>query len=435
MTSLGDSGRSLSQPESRLDRPLAILSAPGSRGDLNPLLSIGVELRRRGFDVAISLVESYAAIARDAGLDPYPLVSRQEFEDVLADPAIWKIVPGILKVLRGVASQFTERHFELVRRLYRPRRTVLISHPLDFASRILRDLEPDLPLVDVHLAPMLLRTKQQPPVLTPWNFSPGRLGATFDLTYWLADKLVVDPILGSTINRIRKRCGLGPVRRVMHRWCLSPDLILAMYPEWFAPATDGFLPQLRHVGFPLDDASTEHLDVPHDSPIVFTGGTANRHAKDLFRRAAEACDSLRIGGILLTTHQVSVPMSLPPTVRHMGYVPLGKLLPHCRAIVHHGGIGTTSQALRAGIPQLVRPMAFDQFDNAARVQRLGVGRVLRKDAEMVSLLESMLGDETATTAREVAQRFGMKSAAVSAADAVERVAQNLWSSSRPKPQS
>ncbi|MEE2780612.1 MAG: nucleotide disphospho-sugar-binding domain-containing protein, partial [Planctomycetota bacterium] len=54
-------------------------------------------------------------------------------------------------------------------------------------------------------------------------------------------------------------------------------------------------------------------------------------------------------------------------------VPLSQLLPHAAALVHHGGIGTTSQALATGIPQLIMPMAFDQPDNADRVQRLGVG--------------------------------------------------------------
>jgi len=44
--------------------------------------------------------------------------------------------------------------------------------------------------------------------------------------------------------------------------------------------------------------------------------------------------------------------------------------------VHHGGIGTTGQALRAGKPMLVVPHAHDQPDNGFRVSRLGVARVL-----------------------------------------------------------
>ncbi|UCH91026.1 MAG: glycosyltransferase, partial [Nitrospirota bacterium] len=65
-------------------------------------------------------------------------------------------------------------------------------------------------------------------------------------------------------------------------------------------------------------------------------------------------------------------------VIHFSYAPLSQLLPHCAALIHHGGIGTCSQALRAGIPQLIQPYAFDQFDNGARIEQLGVGRTISK---------------------------------------------------------
>jgi UDP:flavonoid glycosyltransferase YjiC (YdhE family) len=67
-------------------------------------------------------------------------------------------------------------------------------------------------------------------------------------------------------------------------------------------------------------------------------------------------------------------------VKHFSYVPLSQLLPHAAALIHHGGIGTCSQALRAGIPQVIQPLAFDQFDNAARVKKLGVGTMIPKRA-------------------------------------------------------
>src|ERR1700748_1110735 len=55
------------------------------------------------------------------------------------------------------------------------------------------------------------------------------------------------------------------------------------------------------------------------------------------------------------------------------YVPLRALLPRSAALVHHGGIGTTAEALRAGVPQVIVPLAYDQFDNAARVRALAAG--------------------------------------------------------------
>src|SRR5206468_2618186 len=72
-----------------------------------------------------------------------------------------------------------------------------------------------------------------------------------------------------------------------------------------------------------------------------------------------------------------MPPDLPPAIFWQDYVPLRAVLPRVAALVHHGGIGTTAEALRAATPQLVAPLAHDQFDNAARVTALGAGHGLR----------------------------------------------------------
>jgi UDP:flavonoid glycosyltransferase YjiC (YdhE family) len=77
--------------------------------------------------------------------------------------------------------------------------------------------------------------------------------------------------------------------------------------------------------------------------------------------------------VLLTPHREQVPQRLPPGMLWLPYVPLRALLPRAAALVHHGGIGTTAEALRAGVPQAIVPLAYDQFDNAARVEALGAG--------------------------------------------------------------
>jgi UDP:flavonoid glycosyltransferase YjiC (YdhE family) len=78
--------------------------------------------------------------------------------------------------------------------------------------------------------------------------------------------------------------------------------------------------------------------------------------------------------------------------------------------VHHGGIGTLAQALRAGVPQLVTPMNFDQPDNAMRLARLGVSRSLRltrytAPAAAQKLSELLESTEVAARCRAVARRF------------------------------
>src|SRR5262249_31774015 len=70
--------------------------------------------------------------------------------------------------------------------------------------------------------------------------------------------------------------------------------------------------------------------------------------------------------VVLTPHREQVPAPLPAGALWLPYVPLAALLPRAAALVHHGGIGTTAEALRAGVPQVIVPLAYDQFDNAAR---------------------------------------------------------------------
>ena len=113
-----------------------------------------------------------------------------------------------------------------------------------------------------------------------------------------------------------------------------------------------------------------------EPPVVFTPGTMMRHSRQFFAAAVDACVRLGRRGLLLTRFRDQLPASLPAGVRHFDYVPLSQVLPRSAALVSHGGIGTLSPALAAGIPQLVMPLAFDQFDNAARRERLGVAATL-----------------------------------------------------------
>jgi len=100
----------------------------------------------------------------------------------------------------------------------------------------------------------------------------------------------------------------------------------------------------------------------------------------------------------------------------LAHIPFHALLPRVAAIVHHGGIGTTAEAFRAGIAQLVVPFAYDQFDNALRVKRLGVGDMLlarqlsvsRMYRQLSCLLDSeKVRQDCKTVAGKMAQSQGL----------------------------
>jgi UDP:flavonoid glycosyltransferase YjiC (YdhE family) len=200
------------------------------------------------------------------------------------------------------------------------------------------------------------------------------------------DRAVVDRLLAPPVNAMLAEHGLPPVKGILDEWWLSPQLVLGLFPEWFATPQPDWPKQLKLTNFPLYDEDdveplSRQLDVfmsMGDKPIVFTPGSAMTFGQDFFRESVEACKRLNARGILLSRHREHIPPNLPPTVQHFDYVPFSRVLPRAAALVHHGGIGTTSQALAAGCPQLIMPMAHDQLDNAHRVEALRAGTWIQR---------------------------------------------------------
>jgi rhamnosyltransferase subunit B len=142
---------------------------------------------------------------------------------------------------------------------------------------------------------------------------------------------------------------------------------------------------------------------------VFTPGSAMRHGQAFFQAALEACARLSCRGIFLTMHPEQLPAALPAGIRHFSYVPFSAVFPRCAAVVHHGGIGTTAQGLAAGVPQLIMPMGFDQPDNAARLEHLGVGAALAvkrfAGPNLAAALERLLRPPIRQRCQEIASRL------------------------------
>jgi UDP:flavonoid glycosyltransferase YjiC (YdhE family) len=131
--------------------------------------------------------------------------------------------------------------------------------------------------------------------------------------------------------------------------------------------------------------------------------------------------------MLVTNFPDQVPADLPPHVRTFGYQPFSGLLPRASLLVHHGGIGTLAQTIRAGIPHLVVPNGHDQFDNAWRIERLGLGRSIpqtRYRADLVARTVREILDDTATGARciEAAPRIDPADAVRKACELIETLA-------------
>ena len=153
-----------------------------------------------------------------------------------------------------------------------------------------------------------------------------------------------------------------------------------------------------------------------------------KQAAHLYAAASDACKSLGLRGVLVTRFREQVPADLPANVIHTSYAPFSWLLPRAAAVVHHGGIGTVGQSLAAGIPQVCVPgLVFDTIDNACRLKKLGVARVLplrRCSAEtMGSTIRKLLDDKTvAQPCKHFARRIHEADAIQCACDELELLA-------------
>src|SRR5690606_24861607 len=130
--------------------------------------------------------------------------------------------------------------------------------------------------------------------------------------------------------------------------------------------------------------------------------------------------------ILLTEFPEQLPRPLPESVQHFSYVPLDMLLSRAAAFVHHGGIGSTSQAMLAGIPPVLMPLAHDQFDNVERVRRLGVGDAIPATKSAAArlarvLLRRLNSTEVKSACRDVARRLAPRDGIIRSAEAVEKM--------------
>jgi len=161
----------------------------------------------------------------------------------------------------------------------------------------------------------------------------------------------------------------------------SPQLVLGLFPEWFAlPQTD-WPPNVHLTGFVMDESQSAPPTPDLDKflgcgPVaLFTAGSEAK-LEGFFRESVEVARLAGVKALFVGKHRMPVFDQLPAHVQHAAWVPFQEVLSRCAAVVHHGGIGTFAHAVKAGVPQLVVPHAHDQPDHALRVERLGLGRSL-----------------------------------------------------------
>ena len=363
--------------------PHYLLITVGTVGDVHPFVYMARALQTLGREVTLITHSYHAKLVQEAGLPFVPLGNDKDYLRLMENPNLWDAKKSFSAFMANYHAQI-EQIDNAICSVPGHATKIVIAHPFAVpAAAISRERGVITSIIGAYLAPSNLRTCHDPLTIGPTSV-PRWVPMSWRRLLWrLVEKRWVDPFTVGRINAAREPYGLPKVHSFLPHIAEVPDLWVTLFPSWFASPKPDWPRSMVCGDFPLfesvqHDSFTEDLSTflaSGEKPIVFTAGTGNFHAADFFSNALSAVNRLGQRAIFLTKVRAQVPTHLPKSVLWQPYVALSALLPHAAALVHHGGIGTTAEALRAGVPQLITPFAWDQFDNGARVAKLGAGLV------------------------------------------------------------
>jgi rhamnosyltransferase subunit B len=420
-----------------------VLATLGSFGDVHPYIALALELKSRGHSVRIATSEAYREKMDAAGVElhavrPDDVMPSLDEPDRMSE-FIEKFIDqrtGMKEIIERLIIPYLRVTYEDIRDAARDA-DLLLTHPLTFVGRLVAE-KYNVAWASSVLAPASLFSKFDPlvPPQLPaahrlFKLHPIFFQVAMSFGRWQTCKLT------RAVNRLRAEEGLPPAAvNPLLEGQHSPALVLALFSKVMASPQADYPPNTHITGFPFYDrrdffgetatprALLDFLDAG-EPPIIFTlGSSAFWIAKDFYRESINAALALGRRALLLIGHERNRPASLPEGVAAFEYAPFGEVLPRAVAIVHQGGVGTTGQTLRAGRPQIVVPFSHDQFDNGARVARLGAGRVLPRSAYNTRTatreLQRLLSDESyAERAREIGKIVQSEDGARTACDLIE----------------
>jgi rhamnosyltransferase subunit B len=416
------------QPPRRLN---VLLPTLGSSGDVHPFIALGLALQARGHRATILTNPIFQALIEKQGLGFLAVGTLQDAQRAIANPDIWHLRKGFAIIAAAIAPSIAQ-----VFRIIESRAdgaTVVAYSTLAFGARVAQE-KLGVPSASVHLQPSVIRTFGDQGMLGNVRLSAAHPHWYKKLLFTLADAVVIDRNLMRPLNEFRASLGLGAVQHVMDRWMHSPQLVLALFPEWFASPQPDWPPNTHAIGFVQFDAAGEAAPLnaadeflnAGPAPIIFTPGSAGSTMQRFFRESVEAVRQLGVRAMLVTNFPEQVPKTLPPGVKVFGYLPFSEVLPRAAMLVYHGGIGTLAQGIKAAVPHLVVPHGYDQFDSGWRIEQLGLGRSIPEGryraARVAKEIRAMLEDSSlAQRRRAYASRVDSAEALARACDLLEKL--------------
>ena len=414
-----------------------LLTTTGSLGDLHPYIAIGLELRSRGHTVTLATSNFYRAKVEQTGLRFAPMGPHLGIEASVVMDRVMDPKEGAKYLIRHLLSPSVPAAYAEVMEAAREA-DLIVTHPITFAAQIAAE-KTGMPWVSTVTTPSCFWSRFDPPVLGPYPWidrlralGPAFFGALLHLGR-LKTKSWVAPIA-----RFRASLGMPPGRNPIFEGQHSPQRVLGLFSPLMAAPQPDWPPHSLATGFPFYDQAEHGQGIDPDlerfldagpPPVVFTlGSAAVLAAGKFYEFSARAAIRLGIRAVLLigTDPRNQLKTALPESICVAEYAPYSKLFNRAAMVVHQGGVGTTAQCLRAGKPMLIMPYSHDQPDNARRMRRLKVARVIQRGnytpLRVARRLKAMLTEPRfARRAESVARRLANENGTRAACDALEEL--------------
>jgi len=363
----------------------------GSAGDLNPFLALALELRRRGHHVHFALCPSFAAKARGLGFVATDVGDDPDFHSDLMkrllEPSLYEpirilyeqvLVPSIVPTFDALAPLARDSD-------------LFLSHTAQLASPAVA-YRTGVPWVSAIPAITCYPTGQSPPPGLAWKGCPPIVSRAT----WALGRRVFRHYVDEPANREYRKLGVPRRRDILISNGFSKRLTLGMWSPSFFPRPADWPSWIQVGGYPRWDGppppELEGGALPPAPPVgrvrgetplvIFTLGTSVvNDPRDFYETALQAIAPTSWRALLLgAPADFPIPPELQARVTTARYAPFGQVFPLASAVVHQGGVGTTQSACYYGVPSLIVPRGYDQYENAAHIQREGWGlRLLPHD--------------------------------------------------------
>jgi len=210
-----------------------LLPTIGSAGDVNPMIALGAALQGRGHRATIITNELFGDFVRSLGLGFIALGTIAEGEAAINDPRLWHPIKAFQCIAERALVPNLPRLYDILASHQGP--GVVVAAPSTCIGARVAQEKLGMPLASVHLQPIVIRSLVDGGRLGRMPMGPGVPLVVKKSVYALADTFFIDRHLLPALNSFRARLGLQPVDKPFGDYLHSPQLVIGMFPPWFAP--------------------------------------------------------------------------------------------------------------------------------------------------------------------------------------------------------